>query len=149
MPYEPCPHCGKQPEKLAKAVARLVAPLARTACLACWPCNVIAECGDGQRAMGGWVSLGPGADKHDRLTPSGRTKARGDRRRKQAPPVVWRRYSPHHWQCDLAGQVLDYWPTKRKWRWNGKTEVGDVGRFIRERARGDRSGWREMVARAK
>lgn len=36
-----------------------------------------------------------------------------------------------HWQRQVLGDVLDYWPGPMKFRWRGKTMTGDVLRFIR------------------
>ena len=36
----------------------------------------------------------------------------------------WVRHTAWHWQIRLAGEVLDYWPSKAKWRWRGVTKVG-------------------------
>lgn len=43
---------------------------------------------------------------------------------------LWNKISSTHWQTELHGEILDYWPTKRKWRFAGQTQVGDVAKFI-------------------
>lgn len=35
--------------------------------------------------------------------------------------IRWIRHTPHHYQADVAGEKLDCWPTKRKWRFKGTT----------------------------
>lgn len=45
----------------------------------------------------------------------------------------WTKYTPWHWQRTLGGKLLDYWPSARKWQWNGKIVRGtdrDLARFI-------------------
>jgi hypothetical protein len=32
--------------------------------------------------------------------------------------------SEWHWQATVAGDLLDYWPSKNKWRWRGVTATG-------------------------
>lgn len=138
MPYEPCPLCHKRPEKLATRVAQMVAPSVRSACLVCWPCNVIAECGDGQTATGAWASIAvdvpddTGDIKAIGKLLKSRSRARRARDLDTADPTGWRHPSPYHWQRDLHGDLLDYWPSKRKWRWRGRIQTGDVQKFIRE-----------------
>lgn len=44
----------------------------------------------------------------------------------------WTKHTPYHWQRTINGKVLDYWPTKNKFRYdNGDTQKGDVRAFIR------------------
>lgn len=46
----------------------------------------------------------------------------------------WRQCSEWHWQRRVAGDLLDYWPSKDKWRWRGETTCGSRGaldRFIK------------------
>jgi hypothetical protein len=43
----------------------------------------------------------------------------------------WKKFSATHWQCRINGKILDYWPTRRKWRYADKTQSGDVEKFIR------------------
>jgi hypothetical protein len=42
------------------------------------------------------------------------------------------KHTPYHWQTKVLGETLDYWPTKRKWRYRGETLTGDVKKFIRQ-----------------
>lgn len=46
--------------------------------------------------------------------------------------VDWHKFTKWHWKTELYGERLDYWPSKRKWRFNGQYETGDVERFIAE-----------------
>jgi len=43
----------------------------------------------------------------------------------------WTKFTPTHWQRKINGEILDYWPTRNKWRFANKTQVGDVEKFIR------------------
>jgi hypothetical protein len=47
----------------------------------------------------------------------------------------WIKYSIVHWQTTVDGDILDYWPTKSKWRFRGKTQVGNVEKFISDKLR--------------
>lgn len=42
----------------------------------------------------------------------------------------WTEHTEYHWSRTLAGSKLDYWPSRRKWRYRGKTSRGDVNAFI-------------------
>ena len=33
--------------------------------------------------------------------------------------------SEWHWQMRLAGDLLNFWPSKCKWQWRGKVQTGD------------------------
>lgn len=50
-----------------------------------------------------------------------------------ADPTGWTRHDLYHWSRMLCGHRLDYWPSKRKWRWKNKNHVGDVTLFIKNR----------------
>jgi len=41
--------------------------------------------------------------------------------------------SAYHWQYELQDDLLDYYPTKNKWRWRNKNYHGDVIGFISNR----------------
>lgn len=45
----------------------------------------------------------------------------------------WDYHTAWHWSRDLNGSRLDYWPSRNKFRWKGKTHCGDVMGFIRNR----------------
>lgn len=48
-------------------------------------------------------------------------------------PEGWTKHSEHHYSRTLQGERLDYWPSRQKFRWKGKTHTGDVMGFIRNR----------------
>lgn len=50
--------------------------------------------------------------------------------RKKTPE--WKTCSQHHFQTLLDGSILDYWPSRHKWRFKGKLWYGDVLEFIRD-----------------
>jgi hypothetical protein len=42
--------------------------------------------------------------------------------------------SEWHWQTKVDGDLLDYWPSKNKWRWRGETKTApwpDIAAFIK------------------
>jgi hypothetical protein len=50
----------------------------------------------------------------------------------------WTVHTPVHWSRTLLGERLDYWPSKKKFRWRGKNRFGTVEEiegFIRNRER--------------
>lgn len=59
------------------------------------------------------------------------TKVKGKPRLKMPK---WKVCSPHHRQTRIDGELLDYWPTKDKWRFDGQTYYGDVREFVRDKA---------------
>lgn len=42
----------------------------------------------------------------------------------------WTIHTDYHWSRDLKGHRLDYWPSRKKFRYRGRTRRGDVMRFI-------------------
>ena len=48
----------------------------------------------------------------------------------------WTVHREDHWSKTLLGDRLDYWPSRNKFRWRGKTMTGDVFGFIRNREAG-------------
>lgn len=50
----------------------------------------------------------------------------------------WTKHTDAHYSRSLLGDRLDYWPGRLKWRWRGKTQVGDVDQFIQQQV--DTSG---------
>lgn len=50
-----------------------------------------------------------------------------------ADPSGWTVHSAYHWSRDLAGHRLDYWPSRNKFRYRGRTMAGDVKGFIAAR----------------
>lgn len=45
----------------------------------------------------------------------------------------WKACSQYHMQLRIDGELLDYWPTKHKWRFNQQLYYGDVREFVRDR----------------
>ncbi len=45
----------------------------------------------------------------------------------------WEYHTAWHWSRTLDGSRLDYWPSRNRFRWKGKTHCGDVMGFIRKR----------------
>lgn len=43
---------------------------------------------------------------------------------KRHEKLGFRKCSDWHWQITLAGGLLDYWPSKSKWRYRGATAQG-------------------------
>ncbi len=42
----------------------------------------------------------------------------------------WTKHTEHHWSRTVAGQRLDYWPSRKKWQFAGRVQRGDVLKFI-------------------
>lgn len=59
-----------------------------------------------------------------------RDRERRERNLKAADPTGWTKRTEYHWQRTVCGHVMDYWPTRNKFRWKGKTHHGGVGAFI-------------------
>jgi hypothetical protein len=51
--------------------------------------------------------------------------------RAQAHKHMFKVCTEHHWQYTLNGELLDYYPTRCKWRYRNKNRYGDVVGFIR------------------
>lgn len=74
----------------------------------------------------------------DALKAHSREKFAADRARAMAEAQAvddggWTKHTPHHWSRAIAGQRLDYWPSRRKFAFAGKVRRGDVQAFIRAR----------------
>lgn len=50
-------------------------------------------------------------------------------------PEGWTVHTEYHWSRTFQGERLDYWPSKGKWRWKGKTMTGRVDEFINARTK--------------
>ena len=67
-----------------------------------------------------------------------RQETHADRRRAWAERLDalghhrWTKHTDAHYQCMLLGTILDYWPGPKKWRWRGRTQTGDVLKFIED-----------------
>ena len=44
----------------------------------------------------------------------------------------WHKHSAHHWSRMVAGDRLDYWPTRKKYQFRGRVRRGDVYAVIRK-----------------
>lgn len=44
----------------------------------------------------------------------------------------WIKRTEYHWQRIVAGKLLDYWPSRSKFQYDGQVSRGDVKRFIAE-----------------
>lgn len=45
----------------------------------------------------------------------------------------WTKHTIYHWSRLCAGKRLDYWPSRKKFQYEGKVMRGDVMAFIRKR----------------
>lgn len=73
----------------------------------------------------------------DALKESSREKFDADRARflldaKANDDGGWTKHSEFHWSRTLNGHRLDYWPSRRKFQYQGKVQRGDVMHFIRK-----------------
>lgn len=59
-------------------------------------------------------------------------KERRHRNLQSADPAGWTQHTPYHWSRQLNGKRLDYWPTRNKFRYDGRVRIGDVKSFIRK-----------------
>lgn len=46
----------------------------------------------------------------------------------------WTKHTEHHWSRQVAGKRLDYWPSRKKFQFEGRVMRGDVQIFIRKQA---------------
>lgn len=44
----------------------------------------------------------------------------------------WFKHTQHHWSRYVRACRLDYWPSRKKFQYEGKVKRGDVYAFIRE-----------------
>ena len=58
-------------------------------------------------------------------------KERRDRNLAGADDEGWTKHTPWHWSRELCGSRIDYWPSRNRFRWCGRTRIGDVAGFIR------------------
>jgi len=61
-----------------------------------------------------------------------RKKERRLRNLAEADPTGWKQHTEYHWSRQLAGKQLDYWPSTRKWQYDGKIFTGNVQTFVKE-----------------
>ena len=50
-------------------------------------------------------------------------------------PDGWTKHTDYHFSQTVAGKRLDYWPSKKKWMYDGKVATGSVEDFIAARDR--------------
>lgn len=48
------------------------------------------------------------------------------------PKAEWRICSPYHKQATVAGEIIDWWPSKNKYRFRGQTHRGDPNKVMRK-----------------
>ncbi len=46
----------------------------------------------------------------------------------------WTKHTEFHWSRDVQGKRLDYWPSRKKFQYDGNVQRGDVMAFIREKS---------------
>lgn len=44
----------------------------------------------------------------------------------------WSVHTDYHWSRIVAGKRLDYWPSRKKYQYEGRVMRGDVMRFIKK-----------------
>lgn len=99
----PCPSCKRRCHLMAGVL--LDPKLIHDRVHVCWHCDYMRVV----RPNAQWVKFGPAAKIK----------------------TQWKKHTKHHWQTLIKGEVLDYWPSKRKWRFQDCTQVGDVDKFIK------------------
>lgn len=104
----PCGSCGMETTKLPGII--VPTGLIGVAYHVCWRCHLFKMAGNGP----------------------GREWKRMPKLKATATKPQWRKCSPHHWQTTIQGEVLDYWPSTRKFRFQGETRVGDVNKFFKQ-----------------
>ena len=57
---------------------------------------------------------------------------------KATTALPWRRFTDYHWQLRLRDDPVDYWPTRNKWRWRGKTYHGDCESWVNKKLKNDK-----------
>lgn len=74
----------------------------------------------------------PGSDPIcDCLKAAKRDKLDADRQRfMDDDDGGWTKHTAFHWSRTVKGQRLDYWPSRKKFQYQGLVMVGDVGEFI-------------------
>lgn len=45
----------------------------------------------------------------------------------------WVKHTEFHWSRTVAGKRLDYWPSRKKWQYEGRVQRGDVQIFIKNK----------------
>jgi len=42
----------------------------------------------------------------------------------------WTKHTEYHWSRTVNGKRMDYWPSRKKFQYNGQVKRGNVMRFI-------------------
>lgn len=74
----------------------------------------------------------------DALKAHAKSKFDADRERFMAQAQTdddgrWVKHTQHHWSRTVAGKRLDYWPSRKKYQFEGRVMRGDVMAFIRDK----------------
>lgn len=74
---------------------------------------------------------------YDAMKQHSREKFDADRARfmaqaKASDDGAWVKHTEHHWSRQVAGKRLDYWPSRKKYQYDGRVSRGDVLAFIRK-----------------
>lgn len=75
----------------------------------------------------------------DALKEHSKAKFDADRERFMSQAVEqddggWTKHTQYHWSRTVGGKRLDYWPSRKKWQYEGKVQRGAVQAFIRSKA---------------
>lgn len=97
-----CPKCSKRPDLVSGALLPNGVPALTY--LVCWDHSICTVSTDDD-----WKPL----------------------KRKKSGAIEWRKFTRWHWQTKINGEILDYWPTKNKFRFQDETRKGDVTKFIK------------------
>ena len=73
----------------------------------------------------------------DALKQCSKEKFNADRQRFMAQAIGaddggWVKHTEHHWSREVAGKRLDYWPSRKKYQFNGAVMRGNVMAFIKK-----------------
>lgn len=74
----------------------------------------------------------------DALKEHNKAKFDADRERFMSQAVEhddggWTKHTEDHWSRTVGGKRLDYWPSRKKWQYEGNIRRGDVWAFIRRK----------------
>lgn len=73
----------------------------------------------------------------DALKANSKDKFNVDRAKFMAQAIAnddggWTKHTEYHWSRTVAGERLDYWPSRKKFQFKGRVQRGDVLAFIRK-----------------
>lgn len=134
----PCPKCGAR----CHLMAGINVPKGQTdtAYLVCWGCNMRKATALNAQ----WEAMGkplkqPKKAKEDESMGAIFQGWKSAKQRRKAQnlaavdPTGWHKHTDYHWSRIVAGKKLDYWPSTRKWMYEGRVMHGDLDGFIRKR----------------